>query len=542
MKKLVSVLALLTVVVSCGSPQAPPQTTTSDGPPAQGGTVVIGLLSDLQSWNPYLVEDLDTEHVIALIYPSLVIEQTDYHVHPPSFEPALAESWSWSEDHLVLTLELNPDARWSDDVPITARDVVFTWQVQSSPEIDWLYGDAKEFISSVEARGEHTVRVTYTHSYPYQLMDLNDGLIIPAHAWSEIPFDRWADTNWGPHVLGGGPFCLTSHTPQQEITLERNPHYRRPGLPYLDRVVFRIVPTEQGLMTQLLAGEIDFVRSISPSEIDRVREHEDLDLVIYDDRSYTHVCWNTAKPHLNDPQIRQALSAAIDRETLIDVVFGGFGHLGVGPILSSFWAFNRDLEPVPFDPSAARAALTTAGWVDTDDDGYLDKDGQAFVIELLAPAENEIRQDLAILIQEDLKRIGVKAVPRFVEWGTLMAAMQNGAFDALINTWEEPTQIDLAGLWHSAPPGEPTFNFGRYANPEVDRLLAEVGEITDFAVQKPLYDRIQELIVADQPYVFLVENTRLTAHSSRIRGARINAATPYFNVDEWYVRTEQESE
>jgi peptide/nickel transport system substrate-binding protein len=542
MKKPGLALALLLVVVACGSPQAPPPFATADGPPARGGAVVIGLLADVQNWNPYVVEDLDTEHVLALIYPSLAIEQTDYHRHPPSFEPSLAESWSWSEDHLVLTIELDPDARWADGVPVTAKDVVFTWQVQTSPEIDWLYGDGKEFIESVVAVSDHTVRVAYTHRYPYQFMDLNDGLIIPAHAWAEIPFDRWSEIDWRERVLGGGPFDLAGHTPQQQITLERNPHYHRPGLPYLDSVVFRIVPSEQGLVTQLLAGELDFVRSINPSNIDRVRTHQDLQLVIYDDRSYTHVCWNTEKPLLADPRIRRALSSAIDRETLIDVVYGGFGRLGVGPVLSSFWAFNRDLEPVPFDPDAARDAFEAAGWSDTDGDGFLDKDGNDFAIELLAPAENELRQDLAILIQEDLKRIGVKAEPRFVEWGTLMAAMQDGEFDALVNGWEEPTQIDLAGLWESAPPGEPTFNFGRYSNPEVDRLLIEVGDMTDFAEQKPVFDRIQALIVADQPYTFLVENTRITAHTSRVKGVDANAATPYFNIDEWYVKTEPAGE
>jgi peptide/nickel transport system substrate-binding protein len=212
--------------------------------------------------------------------------------------------------------------------------------------------------------------------------------------------------------------------------------------------------------------------------------------------------------------------------------------MGVGPVLSSFWAFNRDLEPLEFDPSAARALLAEAGWVDTDDDGIVDRDGKPLVIELLAGAENELRQDIAILVQEDLRRIGVRVEPRFVEWGTLVAAMRDGAFDGLVNFWEEPTQVDLDEIWHSAPPDQPTLNFGRYSNPEVDRLLAEVSELTDFDAQKPLLDVIQELIVADQPYTFLVENTRLTPINSRVRGAKINAATPYFNLDEWYVMTE----
>lgn len=535
MRKLLSVLALLVVLAACGTPESPPVSPTSDGSPANGGTVVIGILSDIQGWNPYLVEDLDSEHVLSLIYPCLAIEQTDYHNHPPSFEASLARSWSWSEDHRVLTLELEPEARWSDGVPITARDVVFTWKAQTSPEVGWLYGYAKDFIEAVEAVDDHTVRVTFTHHYPYQLMDLNDGPIIPAHAWEDIPFGDWTGTDWKDHILAGGPFGLAGHTPQQEITLERNSSYFAAPLPRLGRVVFRIVPSDGGLMTQLLAGEIDFVSSISPTEIDRIRARDDFEMVIYDNRSYTHVCWNTRKPLLADAAVRSALTTAIDRQTIIDVVYGGFGRVAVGPVLSAFWAFNRDLEPLPFDPSAARTALADAGWSDTDGDGFVDRDGAPLVIELLAAAENELRQDIALLIQTDLERIGVKVKPRFVEWGTLMATMESGDFDAVINMWEEPTQIDLEGLWHSAADDEPTFNFGRYANPEVDDLLAEVAEIGDAVQQKSLLDKIQEIVVADQPYTFLVENARITVHGTRIRGAEINAATPYFNIDEWFI-------
>jgi len=534
MKKTASLLLLIVVLVACGaSPTSPPP--ADDGPPAPGGTVVIGLLSGVQNWNPYLVEDVDTNQLLALIYPSLAIEQTDYHVHPPTFAPSLARFWTWSDDHLELTLELDPDARWEDGVPITADDVVFTWHIQTSPEIDWLFSDAKDAIETVEAVDDHTVRVRFTHVYPYQFMDLNDGFIIPAHTWSEIPQGSWFDTDWSTHVLAGGPFRLVGRTPQQEITLERNPGYHRAGLPYLDRLVFRIVPSQQGLMNQLMAGEIDFLRSIPPSEIDRVRGRDDLELAIYDDRSYTHICWNTTKPSLADPRVRTALTTAIDREMIIDVVYAGMGRLGVGPVLSDFWAFNRDLAPLPFDPGEARAIMEEAGWVDSDGDGILDRNGVPFTIELLAPAENERRQDIAVLVQQDLERIGIKVEPRIAEWGTMMAAMQEGDFDALVNRWEEPTQIDLEDLWRSAPPGEPTFNFGRYSNPEVDRLLTEVSEMSTFAEQKPVFDLIQELIVADQPYTFLLENTRVTAHSKRIQGALINAATPYFNIDEWSV-------
>ncbi len=137
------------------------------------------------------------------------------------------------------------------------------------------------------------------------------------------------------------------------------------------------------------------------------------------------------------------------------------------------------------------------------------------------------------MIERDLARIGVAVTPRFVEWGSFQAAMSGGTFDAIVNRWVEPTQVDLWGIWHSAPPDEPSFNFGGYDNPDVDRLLEQVDAAPDFATQKPLLDEIQNLIVADQPYLFLVENTRLVGHNARIEGADINAASVFFNIGDW---------
>jgi peptide/nickel transport system substrate-binding protein len=223
----------------------------------------------------------------------------------------------------------------------------------------------------------------------------------------------------------------------------------------------------------------------------------------------------------------------VDVGALIDVVYEGFAVPSVGPVLTSMWAFNRQLEALPYDPEQAARLLSDAGWSDHDGNGTLDRDGVELAFELLAPAESTTRQDVALMIERDLARLGVTVSPRFVEWGAFQEMMATGNFDALVNRWVEPTQIDLAGIWHSAAPGEATFNFGRYSNPEVDRLLAEVEAAADFGDQKPLLDRIQELIVADQPYLFLVENTRLVGHTSRLQNADINAASVFFNIRDW---------
>jgi peptide/nickel transport system substrate-binding protein len=534
MNRLLAPLLVCTIVTAACNPDQPPEAIL-DGEPAPGGTVVIGLLGDIQSWNPYLAEDEDSAQILSLVYPSLAIEQTDYRLHPPSFSPHLATSWEWSEDRLQLVFHLARNARWSDGVPVTADDVVYSWATQVSDEVAWPYASSKDFIEKVEAVDSHTVRFTFSDVYPYQLMDANDGLIIPSHLWGSIPYGRWQDTDWEALAVAAGPFVKASHIRQQEIALERHVGYWKPDRPYLDRVVWRIVPSKTALLTQLITGDVDLMTLVPPGDTDRIRQNPALELIIFPDRGYSQIRWNLRQPGLDDRRVRRALSLAIDCDTLIDVVYNGYARRATGPILSSMWAFNRGLEPLLHDPDTARSLLAEAGWSDHDGDGVVDRDGRPLRLELMTNAESDIRQDSVLLVEEDLARIGVKVVPRFVEWGTLLAAERQGEFDAILSRWIEPTVIDLSGVWHSAAPGEPTLNSIGYSNAEVDQLLAAVDLATDFDTQKPLFDRIQELIVSDQPYTFLAETVALVGLNSRVRGADINDATPYFNLDEWYV-------
>ncbi len=379
-------------------------------PAKPSDTLIVGVLADIQSWNPYLTETRFSDDLLALVYPSLVAEQPDYRDRPPTFAPSLAQSWQTSEDGLALVLHLDPGARWSDGEPVTADDVVFSWQAQISPEVGWYGAYTKDFIEDVESIDASTVRFRFTHPYPYQLMDANEGLILPSHAWSAIPFSEWEARDWLPLVVSAGPYLPTSYRPQQEITLEANPNRGRAPRATIDRVVWRIVPDQLSLMTQLEAGDFDFVSTIPPTSSERIEKHPDLKLVAHKDRGYTHICWNLARAPLDDPRVRRALSLAIDRQAIIDTVYRGFADPSVGPILSSVWAFDTTLEPLPHDPAAARQLLADAGWRDSDGDGIVDRDGAGLELELLVNAENRMRLDIAVLAARNLEDIGVRLI------------------------------------------------------------------------------------------------------------------------------------
>ena len=531
------VAASITILLAACSPDGgpTPDVDRPDATPSAGGSVTIGVLADVENWNPYLTDSAFAEDTLSFLYPTLAIEQADFVDHPPTFTPNLAESWQVSDDGLEITFQLRTDARWGDGTRVTADDVLFTWKTQTDPTIAWIGAEIKSAIDSVEALDESTVRFRFTHVYPYQMMDVNDGLIIPA-AWSAIPFADWETTDWKAAATSAGPFRLAEATPQQEIVFARNPTYWVADRPYLERVIWRVVPDQTALLTQLLAGELDMMQQIPPHEVERVRSRPNIRLAEYPDRTYSFVGWNLRNDLFSDPQVRRALTMAIDRQGIVRGVLHGHGEVAAGPVLSTMWAFNDALEAYPYAPQQATELLAAAGWRDSDGDGTLDRDQQPFAFELITNAGNQIREDVCVRIANDLERIGISATPRFLEWGAMLGALDGAEFDAFVFAFRESTQVDLYDLWHSANPDEPTYNWVGFADEDVDRLLEEVDVAVTTAQQGPPLARIQEIIHSQQPVTFLYEGHRVDAINTRIRDADVNAATPYFNLDAWHVR------
>src|SRR6185436_340696 len=216
--------------------------------------------------------------VLRRLFLPLVEEQADYQDHPPTFLPGLAERWEFSDDHLLLTFHLRPNVLWSDGVPVTAEDVRWTWQAQLNPDIAWESAYKKALITDVEIVDPLTVRFHFQRAYASQMLDVNEGQILPKHAWGALPFAKWRDSaDWfKAHMVVDGPFKVLSWTPQQEVVLGRNERYYDKTRTYLDRVILRIIPDQASLMTQLLAGDLDFVPQLAPADAPRVKANPQL--------------------------------------------------------------------------------------------------------------------------------------------------------------------------------------------------------------------------------------------------------------------------
>jgi peptide/nickel transport system substrate-binding protein len=532
-------LAAAGALLALGCRQTPdraggPETTSG---PRRGGTVVSGWTAEPAGVNSLILpaSQVNSE-VLFRLFLHLFEEQPDFQEHPPTLKPELARSFDWSPDHKVLTLHLRDGVVWSDGVPVTADDVRWTWIAQRDKDVAWEGVDSKRSIEDVEVVDPRTVRFHYTRVYSKQLLDANEGPIFPKHVWEKLPFSEWRrNGDWfRQHLVVDGPFTLASWQPQQQIVLQRNDRYYEKGLPYLDRVVLRQIPDQSSGFTQLLSGELDHVPQIAPADVPRVKASPRLALLNYWVNLYVGVGWNNESPLFRDPEVRRALTLAIDRKTIVDTLLGPYGRVADSPILTSVWAHSPAVHPWPYDPAEAGRILAAKGWRDTDGDGVLDKGGKPFAFELLTNAGNQWRTDATVMIQSQLKRVGIRATPRQLEFNTMVSLLNAGTFDASMIGLTIDTSLDLTSPYHSRSIQDGSNNM-RYRNPEVDRLIDLAMAQPDILAARPYLNRIQEIVHREQPLTFLWESQRLTAVNKRVRNVHPTANFSLFNLKEWWV-------
>ena len=531
-------LAALSLCAACRPRGEEPQPSVAPSQaPQRGGTLVVGTLSDPVGINEYVLpSSRTTSDVVWRLFLHLMEEQPDFTEHPPTFEPQLARSWDWSADRTALTFKLHPDAVWSDGVPVTAADVRWTWQVQTDPAVGWTDVEIKKHITDVEVVNAKTVRFHFSRAYPSQLLDVNEGVIIPKHVWSQLPISDWrSNVDWfRKNLVVSGPFTVGSWEPQQQVVLVRNERYHDADLPYLDRLVLRVIPDTSSLVTQLESGAIDFVAQINRTDVPRLQANPKLDVLAYWINLYVAVGWNTEKPQFADPEVRRALALAIDRQSIVDTVWGDYGRVGVTPVLTAVWAHDKSLQALPFDPAEARKILAAKGWKDTNGDGVLDLGGKPFAFEILTNAGNVQRNDAAVMMQDHLGKIGVRAQVKVVDFNTLITQTLAGRFDATILGFNMDTSLDLSSNFHSRAVDVDN-NFSRYKNPELDALLDRFDQQTDYQAIVPILHQIERIVHREQPVTLLWESQRMTGINRRVRNAQPNMIEPLANVEEWWV-------
>jgi len=387
--------------------------------------------------------------------------------------------------------------------------------------VPWINAATKARIRDVTVDDPRTVTFHFDAVHPFQLADAVEGGILPEHVFGRVPFAEWVDHDWSTATVGSGPFVLERHAPGQEIVLVRNDRYLGEP-PLLDRVVVRIVPDVSNLLTQVRAGEIDYLDGVTPRDAAGLAADPELTVVPFDYPSYDFIGWNNARKPFDDPEVRRALTQAIDRKALVEDLLYGYGEVSKGPVLSFWWGADHDLKAWDYDPEAARATLARVGLAGADGPE----------LELLTNSGNRLREDMLVKIQEQFGRIGVKVRIRPLEMRSLRQQVGSGDFDGYLGGWVY-TIGDLGSIFGSEAPG----NTVAYRSAEIDGFLDRLEAAHQWESMRADLAGLQRRIHDDQPYTFLYEKRRLLVYGPRLRGVQVDIpADPLARLERFWVR------
>jgi peptide/nickel transport system substrate-binding protein len=520
---------IVIIVIMAVAGAVPASSDPSPVKPDLGGAIVMGSIGDASILIPGLNSDSASSEITGYVYDGLVKYDKDIKV-----VGVLAESWQISPDGLTIVFKLRRGVKWQDGKPFTARDCVFTYRFMTNPKTLTPYRGNWTPIKKVVAVDDYTLKVTMKKKYAKAIIIWMMGML-PRHL---LKGQNPRKSPLARHPIGNGPFRFVSWKSDQQIVVAANKDYWE-GRPYLDRVVTRIIPDMATMFMELKALNIDYM-TLTPLQWRRqtntaffkknFRKYKYLAFM------YTYLGFNLKSDLFRDRRVRQAIAYAVNTRQIIKGVLLGQGEPTAGPYKPGTWPYNTRLKPYPYDPARAARLLAAAGWK-KGAGGRLYKNGRPFEFTLITNLGNESRKNTALIIQHQLKKVGITLKIRILEWTTFLKDFINpGRFQACLLGWTVPPDPDSYNVWHSSSIDKKNrLNFINFRNAEVDRLLVEGRHTLDQAKRKKIYDRFQEILHQEVPYVFLYVPYSLVILNHRFKNIKPAPLGIGYNFIRWWV-------
>jgi peptide/nickel transport system substrate-binding protein len=525
-------------VVACGAGEISDGLTSVPPPsgetPADGDRLVRVLEAEPATLNTLISNDGSEQEINFFIMEGLL----DLDLMTGELKPMLAESWEVSPDNLTFTFHLRRGVKFHNGQPFTADDFIFSMDRIMDPKVD--AASLRSYfvkMDSYKKVDDFTVVVKWKEPY-FKALEMVGGVA----ALPSKSFPRGENFNQsaiGRHPIGTGPFRFAEWTTGQQIVIEKNPDYWGQK-PHLNAIVFKIITNEDVSLQVLKKGELDFQPRLSRTQwfmqTGSAEFKEKFYRIHYPYPSYSYIGWNMRNPLFQDRRVRQALTMLMNREAMLSQIFHCLGVVATGPFYYRTPSSDPTIKPWPYDPARAQALLAEAGWKDENQDGVLEKDGVPFRFEMSFTADVPEWEAMAVIYQQDLKKVGIDMVIRKLEWAVFMENVQRWKFDACAMAWALDAHSDLYPLFHSSQADiVASQNHVGYKNPEVDRLI-ELNRAEFNAQKREEYGRqLHRLIHEDQPYTFFISGERLAALATRFHDIRPQPLRPCFDFKEWYV-------
>jgi peptide/nickel transport system substrate-binding protein len=520
----------------------------SGGTPESGGTAVLAELADINRPMPLTAESaLDGDLGGDVMFLSLSRGRWENgklrYVNATENPAALARGWEFvGPDSAALRYHLASGRRWSDGRPITANDVVFTYRLLRDTTVAAPQQDYTNHIDSVVANDDSTVTFHFDRRYPEMLFHSGLG-ISPAHVFEGVTpaqiRSHPAFIDPAKNLVVSGPFRIGAWQKGTQVTLVPNPHF--PVKPRLERIVIRIIPEATTRLTELMTGNIDFMRPIPFDQVAEVRRRApNVRIEAEAKRFYDFIAYNprTFAPFA-DPEIRRALGMAIDVKGLMGALqindYAVQASAPYSPIFTELYD-PRSMPPLPFDTAAAVRILESKGWRDSNGDGVRDRNGQPFRFTLESNSGNARRADVTQIVQQQWKRIGVDARIQLSETNTFFDRLNKKQYQAAAAGWSVGLSPDLTTLWGEGS----VYNYVSYRDPQTTALFEQALAQPTAETANPIWRQAAARIAQAQPYTFLYFMDQLDGVNNRLRGMRIDTYGAYQNTWEWWIPRSQQ--
>ncbi|HJF31887.1 MAG TPA: peptide-binding protein [Sporosarcina psychrophila] len=531
------VFILMLIVSACSDGEVKDKSDQKDGnqtekDAASGGKLMLGTTAAPTLFNPYYSTDTSSSTLEGFMFSGLVTVDEDFNP-----EGDLAESWDFSDDGLTWTFHLRKNVKWHDGEDFNADDVVFSYGIPLNEGYVGPRGLPFEIIDEINKVDDYTVEFVLSEPYAPFITITAQFEVLPEHILGDVPIaDLGKDKFNTKEPIGTGPFKFKEWKEGEYIELVANDDYFL-GKPKLDGIIYKIVPDMNTLMAQLEVGDINMM-GISPQYIETAKRLEEKGKIVVSSgpaNAFEFIGYNLRNELFQDKMVRQALTHAIDKASIVEALLDGAGTVADGPGSPANWAFNPDVPKFEYDPEVAKEMLKEAGW-EPNSTGVLEKDGKNFEFVLKTTSANEVRQQIAEVVQQQLNEIGIKVSIEVLEWSAYVEQTSPPLwnFDAIVAGWSIGSDPDPTWFWHTSEI-ENGLNYSGYSNKKVDELLSENTKVSDLDERKRIIAEADAIVAEDQPNTFLYYVEGSLANAPSLHGPSYNASNTYYNIHEWYI-------
>ncbi|MBC5825715.1 MAG: peptide ABC transporter substrate-binding protein [Candidatus Eremiobacteraeota bacterium] len=441
-----------------------------------------------------------------------------------------------SKDGLRITFDLRPNVYWSDGVPVTAEDVVFTWHAIAGGMNAVVSSAGFDKIKDIIVDSPHRVTLIMKEPLGSAVYLFSEGSFppLPAHILS-----RYKDLNHIPYdaaPIGDGPFVLRRWQHGSEIDFDANPRYWR-GRPRLRQVIIKIIPNPNTSVDQMRTKEIDLIDGVSKPLVGQLQGLPGIRIQTQLTANYRHMDFNLKNPILGDVHVRRAIAQAVDFNKIVSDVYAGLGVRAATDIPPFSWAANR-LSPIPYDPAAARRSLDAAGWT-VGSDGMRTKGGRRLSLSISTATDNRPNANAEELVASDLKAVGVDITVKNFAGAVLFAPdgpLYGGTYDIswIVNT--EAVDPDDLGTWGCDFWPHHGANTDFYCNHRVDAFLRDAQLHYDHDVRRKDYLEAWKIMLDEVPAVMVYWDDNVIALNTDFKNFKPSpVVTDYWNSWEWQI-------